>query len=383
MKILAIVPSAFCYGLQNLTLSFFGNLSPRVQPFFLNTVWNDGEFPRRLDALGIPHQETYFGMVSRKLTLQLIKWVLHGLVMLPVGWFDFLCVVRRFRPDVIYVAERHAMIQLLPFLLWMRPKVVFHMHDPPPNIPFQRASFAVWRRAVGRFFFISENVRARTALLGPLGPRDVVIHNGVSVAPLPLPRIRDPRFVRQFGWPEDCVIVGITGQMNPNKGHEDFLAAARTCAAEHLGLRFVIGGKPIAPFDARLAALVLEYGLADRVGFSGWLPSSQDFYSAVDILVLASRHDEGFGLVVAEAMERGAAVIATRSGGAVEIVEDGVSGFLVAKGAPAEIADRLSALTADPKLREHLATAGRARVECHFDLARQVREFEERLCDVV
>jgi glycosyltransferase involved in cell wall biosynthesis len=115
------------------------------------------------------------------------------------------------------------------------------------------------------------------------------------------------------------------------------------------------------------------------VGFADWLPSSQDFFSAVDVLVLASRHDEGFGLVLAEAMERGAVVVSTRSGGATEIVEHGVSGLLIEKQAPVQMADCLLRLAADPALRGRLARAGRERIEAHFDLARQVARFEEAL----
>ena len=379
LRVLAIVPSSFCFGLQNLTLAFFGNLSPHVRPFFLNTRWNDGEFPRRLDALGLPHAATWFGMFSRKLDARNVKMTLHCLVKLPIGYWDFWRIYRQFRPDVIYLANHHEMILLWPLLLLLRNKVVCHMHDPPPAIPFQKASFAVWRLAVNRFLFISESVRVRTALLGAPGPRDLVVCNGVRISPLAQPRGRDGRFVRQFGWPEDCVIVGITGQMTETKGHEDFLGAARICAARNPRLRFVIGSRPLEPMATRLTAQVGEYGLGDRVQFSGWLPTPQDFFVAVDVLVLASRHDEGFGLVVAEAMERGAAVVATRSGGAAEIVEDGVSGFLIAKRAPEEMAERLLTLASDDTLRARFAQAGRHRVEVHFDLERQVKLFEEEL----
>lgn len=378
VRVLAIVPSAFCFGLQNLTLAFFGTLSAEVRPYFLNTRWNDGEFPRRLDALGIPHTATWLGMFSRRLDPRNVKMTLHCLLKLPIGWWDFLQVCRRFSPDVIYLANHHEIILLWPLLLFHRHRVVCHMHDPPPAIPFQRASFAVWRRAVGRFLFISKSVRDRTELLGPLSPMDAVVYNGVKVSPLTWPRQRDDRFVRQFGWPADSVIVGITGQMTATKGHEDFLSAARLAATD-LRLRFVIGGRSLEPMATRLRERIGEYGLESRVGFADWLPSSQDFFIAVDVLVLASRHDEGFGLVLAEAMERGAVVLATRSGGATEIVEDGVNGLLIDKQSPVEMADRILRLAADPALRVRLARAGRERIEAHFDLARQAARFEEAL----
>jgi len=383
VKVLAIVPSAFCFGLQNLTLDFFKNVSPRIQPWFLNTRWNDGEFPRRLHAMGIPHSATWLGMFSRRLDFYNLKMTLHCLIRLPIAYWDFVRLYRRFRPDVIYLANHHEMILLWPLLFLLRHKVVCHMHDPPPPIPFQRMSFAIWRMAVNRFLFISESVRKRTALLGPIGPRDKLVMNGVHVSKLNLPRERDARFDDQFGWGQDVVIVGMTGQMTATKGHEDFLMAAKLIAGQNSKIRFVIGGRPLEPMFSRIKELVKEYQLTDRVAFSGWLPAPQDFFSAIDILVLASRHDEGFGLVVAEAMERGAVVVATRSGGAVEIIEDGVSGFLVSKNAPGEMTERVLELCSNPEMRKRLVQVGRTRVETQFNLTTQASLFENELTHYV
>jgi glycosyltransferase involved in cell wall biosynthesis len=379
MRILAIVPSSFCFGLQNLTLAFFGNFSLGVRPFFLVTRWNDGEFPRRLDALGLPYAATWFGMFSRHLDARNVKMTLHCLLKLPITYWDVWRAYRRFSPDVIYLANHHEIILLWPLLLLVRKKVVCHMHDPPPAIPFQKASYAVWRLAVNRFLFISESVRERTALLGPPGPEDRVVYNGVMVSPLESPRRRDDRFAREFGWPLDCVIIGMTGQMTETKGHEDFLAAARMLAVRDPKMRFVIGSRPLEPMATRLAGLIQEGQMESLVRFSGWLPTPQDFYEAIDVLVLASRHDEGFGLVLAEAMERGVAVVATRSGGASEIIVDGETGFLIEKRVPVELAERVSRLAADPAMRARFARAGRERVEVHFNLERQVKLFEKEL----
>jgi glycosyltransferase involved in cell wall biosynthesis len=383
VKVLAIVPSAFCFGLQNLTLDFFRNVSPRILPFFLNTRWNDGEFPRRLDSLGVPHSATWLGMFSRRLDFYNLKMTLNCLIRLPIAYWDFVRIYRRFRPDVIYLANHHEMILLWPLLFLLRHKVVCHMHDPPPPIPFQRISFAIWRMAVNRFIFISESVRKRTELLGPNGPRDKLVVNGVQVSELNLPRVRDARFTNQFTWPQEVVIVGITGQMTATKGHEDFLTAAKIIAERDSNVRFVIGSRPLEPMFSRIKELIKEYNLTESVGFSGWLPAPQDFFSATDILVMASRHDEGFGLVVAEAMERGAVVVATRSGGAVEIIEDGVSGFLVSKNAPGEIAERVLALCSNPEMRKRLVQVGRARVETQFNLTTQSSVFENELIGYV
>lgn len=383
-KILAIVPSGFCFGLQNLTLSFFRELSTKTETHFLNTRWNDGEFPRRVEELGLGQSFTWLGMFSRALNASNLKMTTLCLIKLPLAWWHFLQLYRRFRPNVVYLANYHELILLWPLLVFFRRKVVCHMHDPPPAIPFQRASFAMWRLAVGRFLFISKNVKERMARLGRLDMDDAVIHNGVEVHPLVLPRFRSDLFVERFVWSRDVVIIGMTGQMIKRKGHEDFLEAARLAVLRNARLRFVIGGKAIEPFNSELRRWITTAELGRFIAFSGWVPKVQDFYEAIDIFVLPSRHDEGFGLVVAEAMERGCPVIATRSGGTAEIIEDGISGYLVEKEATQEIAERILMLAVDRDLIAHFAEAGRERVVTSFNRETQVRAFENLLtqCDL-
>ena len=321
-KILALIPSGFCFGLQNLTLSFFAVRPPRVQVHFLNTLWTDGELNRRLDVLGIPHTSTWIGMFSRKLDRENLRMTMECLMKLPRAWRDFWRLYRALRPDIIYVANHHEVILFWPVLIGLRRKVVCHMHDPPPPSFFQRSSFAIWRRAVGRFLFISHSARERLSRLGALGRDDQVIHNGVAVEPLPLPRRRSDRLRAKFGWPADAVIIGMTGQINPDKGHDDLIEAASTIAPMAPLARFAIGGRGPTQYVAALERQIAARGLQDRVVLSGWVGHAAEFYEAIDVFVLASRHEEGFGLVIAEAGERGVPAIATASGGAAEIVED-------------------------------------------------------------
>jgi glycosyltransferase involved in cell wall biosynthesis len=369
-RILAVVPGPFCFGLQNAELALFAELS-RVMPcHFLNTRWSDGEFDRRLDALGIPRSSTWLGMFSRKLDWRNVRMTAECLMKLPVAWRDFARLYRSFRPDIVWLANHHEIILLWPLLLPIRGKVVCHMHDPPPAIPFQKASAALWRRAVGRFLFISDSARQRMAALVAPTPRDAVIHNGVAAAEA-APGPRTLRFCEDFGWPDDVVIFGVTGQLGSHKGHDDFIEAAALMRERAPLARFVIGGRGSADERSRLAARVRRRELDDIVGFCRWLPEARDFYEAIDVLVLPSRHDEGFGLVLAEAGARGVPAVATRSGGAVEIVEDNVTGLLVGKQAPQELAAAMLRLATDEAARRAMGRRARQRIATHFDLATQ------------
>jgi glycosyltransferase involved in cell wall biosynthesis len=383
LRVLAIVPCACCFGLQNLTLAFFARMPFWIQSHFLNSRWTDGEFDRRLDDLGIPHSSTWLGMFSRKLDRVNLGMTVECLLKLPIAWWDFFRSYRSFRPDIIYLANYHEVILLWPLLIWVRHKVICHVHDPPPRIGFQKISFFVWRRAVKRFLFISRDVRARMTLLGSLGASDIVVYNGVEVGPLHLPRRRSRRFCGMFGWAEDSVIFGMTGQLIPSKGHEEFIEAACLAYESNEKMRFVIGGRGSDQVIMELKRLIFKRRMSDVIRLSGWLPRSIEFYESLDVLVLASRHDEGFGLVLAEAAERGVPAIATSSGGAVEVIVDGKSGMLVKKHDSQSLAHAMTVLASDVELRNRMGQQARDRIVREFNLAAQSDRFANLLSQSV
>jgi glycosyltransferase involved in cell wall biosynthesis len=188
--------------------------------------------------------------------------------------------------------------------------------------------------------------------------------------------MRTDRFCQQFGWPADSVVVGLTGQMTPTKGHEDFIAAAAVVTRKNPKARFVIGGKGFDEFLSIQRELVAANGLQAVVGFSGWSENVTDFFEAIDLFVLASRHDEGFGLVLAEAGERGLAAVATRSGGAAEIIVDGETGVLVEKAKPDDMAMVIEKLVAGQDLRQQMGGRARSRVIEFFDLDQQAAKIK-------
>jgi glycosyltransferase involved in cell wall biosynthesis len=320
-------------------------------------------------------------MISRKLDRENLRMTAACLIKLPIAWRDFLRLYRSFRPDVIYLANYHEIILLWPLLLWLRRKVICHMHDPPPPIVFQKLACFFWRRAVGRFLFVSNDVGKRLGKLGASEIPSVVVHNGVQVEPLNFPRRRHERFCEMFGWPSHCVIFGLTGQLDSHKGHEDFIDSAFLAKHSNPRMRFVIGGRGPDQYVAQLRQRIAARGMEKCVGFSGWLSRSSEFYEGIDVFVLASRHEEGFGLVVAEAGERGLPSIATRSGGAVEVVMDGETGILVNRNDPQDMAQAMNRLGADEELRKWMGRHARERITKEFDLAAQAERFASLLAE--
>jgi phosphatidylinositol alpha-1,6-mannosyltransferase len=134
--------------------------------------------------------------------------------------------------------------------------------------------------------------------------------------------------------------------------------------------------------DARpsLEKLTRETGVADHVVFAGEQPveALRGFYDRCEVFVMPSRQ-EGFGVVFLEAMAHGKPVIAGAHGGTPELVEDGVSGYLVRYGDAETTANRLLALLEDPALSARMGAAGRARFEQNHTFER----YRERLTEML
>lgn len=241
------------------------------------------------------------------------------------------------------------------------------MHDPSPVIPFQKRTFSWYGRRVNQFIAISEDVKKRLMKLGCQEEKISVVHNGIS-KPKKTNTGRTNRFTEQFGWSQDSFIIGITGQMTATKGHEDLVEAVSIALRKNEKIRLAIGGKKHEPLYSRLVALIQEKGLQKKIMFSDWMEEAGDFYEAIDLFVLASRHDEGYGLVVAEAMIHGKPVIITESGGAVEIVEDGINGYIVPKQNAEAMAEKMIVVSTNSPLYRELSKKAVKRITEHFTM---------------
>jgi glycosyltransferase involved in cell wall biosynthesis len=108
---------------------------------------------------------------------------------------------------------------------------------------------------------------------------------------------------------------------------------------------------------AELRAIASQMGLGARVGFTGFINEAAPAMRALDIVVHASTEPEPFGLVIAEAMACGRAVIASAAGGATEIIEDGVDALAHPPGDAQALARAIMQLADDAAMRERLGQA--------------------------
>jgi len=204
------------------------------------------------------------------------------------------------------------------------------------------------------------------------------IHNGIDLDRLP-DAAADVR--GESGWPSGTVVVGFFGRLQHWKGVDVFLRAVAAVAVDRPAVAaLVVGGALYGreqEFADGLPRLASELGLGDRVRFTGHRDDALRLMAGCDVVVHASLEPEPLGMVVPEAMALGRAVIASRTGGPEEVVEDGVTGLLVPPGDAGTLASVLAALVDDERQRVDLGAAGRAAARDHWSAARMASEFAD------
>ncbi|MDQ1902705.1 glycosyltransferase family 4 protein [Paracoccus sp. WLY502] len=160
------------------------------------------------------------------------------------------------------------------------------------------------------------------------------------------------------------------GRLSGVKGASLVLDALAKLAVRYPSAQLTMVGD--GPERAALEHRAKVLGIADRVTFTGYLDQVQvaSTLAASDILVLPS-FAEGVPIVLMEAMATGLPVITTHIAGIPELVEHGVSGFVLPPGDTAALVDALDALMANPARCAEMGRAGRAKVTAEYNLMQE------------
>ncbi|MET0552862.1 MAG: glycosyltransferase family 4 protein [Vicinamibacteria bacterium] len=184
----------------------------------------------------------------------------------------------------------------------------------------------------------------------------------------------------RLGLPADATIVTYTGRLLRGKGLETLVDAFARVPDAHLLIVGSGAGQALSVEDA-LRARVAAAGLASRVTFAGRVEAVEDWLGASDLFAFPSEF-EALGLSLIEAAACGLACVGSRTGGIVDVIDDGRSGLLVPPGDVAALAAALGALVADPVRRAVFGAAGRAVVEERFDALRSFDRYRALFADL-
>lgn len=386
MKAAFLSASGELGGAERVLLDLLAALRQAEPAWELHLVAGaEGPLPREAERLGVAvHLLTLPAALARLGDAQLAAGrsrlsLLPSLVAAgPTGvlWLRRLhAILRRIGPDVVHT-NGFKMHVLGALALPAGARLVWHVHD---YVGSRALMSRMLCRLAGRCSAaicisrsVAEDVRA---VCGPVPIH--VVHNAVDLERFSPdgPALALDDLAGLPAAPEGAVRVGLVATMGVWKGHAVFL---RTIAQLEEAARvrgYIVGGAIYSTRGSEvdvgeLRRLAEELGIADRVGFTGFVAEPAAAMRALDVVVHASTQPEPFGLVIAEAMACGRAVVASAAGGAAELVRDGVDALAVPPGDVVALAGAISRLAGDAALRARLGEAGREKAVREFDRAR-------------
>lgn len=170
----------------------------------------------------------------------------------------------------------------------------------------------------------------------------------------------------------DSFVVGMAGRINRWKGQKLFVDMAKIVKNKYKDVTFYIAGDVFEGEEwikKQLEQYIEEKGMTESIRLLGHIEDMAQFYNKIDVFVLPSIKPEPFGLVVIEAMDAGIPVVATKHGGPREIIEDGITGFLVDYKNPEDMAEKVMRFIENPDLIEKMGSEAKKKKRERFTLS--------------
>jgi glycosyltransferase involved in cell wall biosynthesis len=170
------------------------------------------------------------------------------------------------------------------------------------------------------------------------------------------------------------LVVGTAGRLVPVKDQRTRVEAiGRLSRPDRPVILLVAGDGPLREVLTDQAAAL---GISAEVRLLGHRTDPEQVMAALDVFVLSSV-SEGMSNTILEAMATGLPVVATRVGGANELVQEGVTGHLVPPRDPTALAVAIEHLLQSPDTRAALGAAARHRVAHEFSLGAMIRSYDD------
>lgn len=285
----------------------------------------------------------------------------------PSVFYKLYKLARRIRPSIVHSWGTMSTIYAIPTCKALSLVLINgNIADAPQNLNLFDPRFF---RAKLTFPFSDRVVgNSQAGLLAYKAPRSKshCIHNGFDLARFR--DLEDPNSVKEKLQILSGAVVGMVGAFHDRKDYETFVAAAIVMIRDFKNISFIaVGDGPNLP---GIKSMVPE-NMKDRIILPGLIQGIESVINIFDIGVLSTNqlvHGEGISNAILEYMALGKPTIATRGGGTPEIVQDGVTGFLIPGKDVQSLVDKINLLVKDATLRQQMGETAREQVTENFSI---------------
>jgi len=262
-------------------------------------------------------------------------------------------------------------------------KKLVYIHHAPVVVPGTADAFYACFLSifVTQIIAVSKTVGDALKRSGVSDKKVTVIHNGISTRRYDPLRCEKGYLRTRYHISNDTILIGLIGAISRFKGFHIALEAVEIL--RYMGLEkkhficFFIGGifensKIDAEYQYNLERNIGLKGLRKHIFLTGRIDDMLPVYRDLDVVLNCSVMPEPFGTTIIEGMAMEKVVIATDSGGASEIIDDGVDGFLVPPDDPPALAEILKKIISDYTSYEHIQKKARKKITDKFNIEAMV-----------
>ena len=301
----------------------------------------------------------------------------HSLDMKP-GVPDFRAMfrlrrlIRRFRPDIVHCHMFHAnVLGRITRLFCAVPVLICTAHGVQENSTrggpswHRELLYRVTDTLAERTTIICNAAYARYLRVGAVACNRLrVIPNGIDSGIFSPSRERRAIVRQEFGIGSEFVWLAV-GRLVIQKDYPTLFNAVERLRMD----RFVVLIAGDGPLESELRADCARRGLDERIRFCGTREDIVDLYNAADAFVMSS-DSEGLPMALLEAASVGLPAVVTNVGGNRDVVVDGVTGYVVPPGNPAQLAFSLrQIMEASPESRQSMSRAARHHCQKNYEIA--------------
>ncbi|BAZ41134.1 group 1 glycosyl transferase [Calothrix sp. NIES-4101] len=273
--------------------------------------------------------------------------------------------------DLIYANTQKALVVGAIASFISRRPLVYHLHDILSPEHFSKTNRTIAVSLANRFakLIIANSQASKQAFIEAGGKENIIeiAYNGFDSNLYQISNDEIKKLRQELGL-ENKFIIGHFSRLSPWKGQHILIEALAKCPENAVVI--LVGDALFGEqeYVKKLHLQVTNLGLGNRVKFLGFRNDIPQLMSACDLIAHTSTAAEPFGRVIVEGMLCGKPVIAAKAGGAMEIVENGVNGFLVVPNQPQELAIVINQCMQEIEKTQTLANKARESAIARFDV---------------
>lgn len=269
-------------------------------------------------------------------------------------------LIKRRKIDIIYSNGLGVLVGIFAAFLSGK-KHVWHIHEIIEKPDY---FFSIYRKLLNWQF--SHNIAVSEAVKSFWAKKQAtnfyVIYNGI---PLPETPASSSKIKVELGLSPSTILIGMIGRVNHLKGQDYFLKISHELLKNDSDLKFLMVGD-VYPGNEylydELSILKEQLGVSNSVFDLRYRRDIPDILAALDLFILPSTLPDSFPTVILEAMQQGKAIVATRQGGAVEMLEENVSGLFIPINNEKAACDIILPLLKNKELRTEMGIQARKKV---------------------